>query len=203
MKKITYILLFITLYSFGQKEHKQKIKYIDSDKNEGYFNITKFSYIKVNSLKQDFFIEGEGGKFRELESDNANAWSLQTINGYFLTPSFSLGLGIGLDGHHNPNYNTLPIFLDIRAYFSEEGNSVYSYLDIGPTIRLGKDNSQFRKGVLFNLGIGYKFNFFNNTFLVSDIFYSHKTVSMTSEGIGKSDNTIKSNGVGLSLGVIF
>jgi len=151
MKKITYILLFITLYSFGQKEHKQKIKYIDSDKNEGYFNITKFSYIKVNSLKQDFFIEGEGGKFRELE----------------------------------------------------EGNSVYSYLDIGPTIRLGKDNSQFRKGVLFNLGIGYKFNFFNNTFLVSDIFYSHKTVSMTSEGIGKSDNTIKSNGVGLSLGVIF
>lgn len=203
MKKSIYLILLISFYSFSQGTTNQNISSSDTNKNEGYFNITKLSYLTTTSLKQELFIEGEGNFFGDLETGGAHAWSIQTINGYFISPSISLGLGIGLDGHHKPNFSTLPIFLDARAYFSDEGNSVYSYIDIGPTLKFGGDNSEFRKGVLFNFGIGYKFNVANNLFLVSDLFYSHKTVSLTDEGISTSDNIIKSNSIGLSIGVLF
>ena len=59
------------------------------------------------------------------------------------------------------------------------------------------------KGVIFNFGIGYKFQLTENLFMVSDVFYSHKTVSLTDEGIGTSDNVVKVNGFGISFGAIF
>ncbi|MDC9724261.1 MAG: hypothetical protein PSN34_16040 [Urechidicola sp.] len=196
-------LVFIINNVFCQNTTTNSTKYRDEYKNKGYFNITKLAYIKMSSIKQELFIEGEGNIFSDLKTEGAYAWSIQTINGYFISPNFSLGIGLGLDGYHDPNYNTLPVFFDIRVYLSDKEDSFYSYFDIGPTIKLGGDNSQFRKGAMFNIGLGYKFNVTNNIFLISDIFYSHKTISLTNERIGTSDNIIKSNGIGLSLGVIF
>lgn len=192
MKKILFLLLLISISSLGQESLNQKNKQIDISKNIGYFNITKVSFITMSSLRQERFIKGEGTIFTDLDTNGAHAWSIQTINGYFISPQFSLGIGLGLDGHHAPNYNTLPVFLDARLYHSEEENSLYSFLDIGPTLKLGGDNSTLRKGVLFNFGFGYKFNAGNRLHLIFDIFYSHKTVSLTNEGIGTSDNVLSS-----------
>jgi len=201
MKKLLLFSFFIiSFYSFGQTENKISK---DEYKNNGFFNITKFGYIGVTELKQELFIEGEGNVFSDLDTGKAHAWSLQTINGYFLSPSFSLGIGVGLDGYHNPDFNTLPVVLDTRFYFSDATDSFYTFLNIGPSVRIGGENSKFRKGMVFNIGAGYKFKVANNLFLVSDIYYSHKTVSFTDEWIGTSDNIIKANGFGLSLGVIF
>lgn len=197
---LAFSFLVISLYSFGQTESKISK---DENKNVGFFNITKFGYIGVTELKQELFIEGEGNVFSDLDTSKTHAWSLQTINGYFLSPSFSLGIGMGLDGYHNPNFNTLPVVLDARFYFSDESDSFYTFLNIGPSVRIGGENSKFRKGMVFNIGAGYKFKVAKNLFLVSDIYYSHKTVSFTDEWIGTSDNVIKANGLGLSLGVIF
>lgn len=199
---IIFIVLIISISSFGQNK-KDDTASKDEYRNEGYFNITKLSYITTNSLKRDISIPGEGGFFSEPDASNAYAWSFQTINGYFISPQFSLGVGVGLDGHNNPNFNTFPVFLDARVYLEDEANTFYTCLDIGPTIRFGGEAETLRKGVLFNIGLGYKFKVQNRLFLVSDIFYSHKTVSLTDEGIGVSDDTVKSNGVGISLGVIF
>lgn len=197
---LAFGFLVISICSFGQTESKI-LK--DENKNVGFFNITKFGYIGVTNLKQERFIEGEGNIFSDLETNNAHAWSLQTINGYFLSPSFSLGIGVGLDGYHHPDFNTLPIVLDTRFYFTDNSDSFYTFLNIGPSVRIGGENSNFRKGMVFNIGVGYKFKVANNLFLVSDINYSHKTVSLTDEWIGTSNNIIKANGFGLSLGVIF
>lgn len=197
-----FLLIFILFNSFGQNSIKSLEKQ-DEYRNTGFFNITKLGYISTGNLRQERFIEGEGNVFSDLDNSGAHAWSIQTINGFFISPYYSLGIGVGLDGHHDPRFNTMPIFLDARAYLSDDGDSAYSFLSIGPTIKLGAANSDLRKGLLFNLGIGYKFNIGNQLFLISDIFYSHKTVSLTNEGIGTSDNIIKSNGIGLNLGVVF
>ena len=200
MKKILLPFLLLTsLITLAQNDSDNKDLY----KNKGYFNITKIGYIAVTDLKQELFIEGEGNISSDLDANKSHAWSLQTINGYFLSPNFSLGIAIGLDGYHNPNFNTLPVLLDARAYFSDEENSFYSFLDIGPSLRIGGENSELRKGMVFNLGVGYKFKVTKNLFLISDLSYSHKTISLTDEGIKKSDNIIKANGIGLNLGVIF
>ena len=192
-------LLFFSLFSFAQDNDSNK----DTHRNQGFFNITKISFAKSSKIKQELFIPGEGNFFSDLDTDGSNTLSFQTINGFFLSSSFSLGIGIGLENHDNPDFNVLPVFLDARAYLSDDAESLYTFLDIGPTIKLGGDNSKLNKGVIFNFGIGYKFQVTNSLFLVSDAFFSHKTVSFTNEGIGTSDNIAKVNGFGLSLGVIF
>jgi len=152
-KSILPILLFITFLSFAQNDSDNR----DVNKNKGFFNITKIGYITNTSVKQELFIEGEGNIFSELENNKSHAWSLQTINGYFISPFFSLGISVGLDGYHNPNFNTLPVLLDIRTYMSDEEDSFYAFLDIGPSLRIGGENSELRKGMVFNIGLGYKF----------------------------------------------
>lgn len=200
-KLLTTFLILFTLNVFAQDVDKSKAK--DEFRNSGYFNITKIGYVAIHELKREIFVPGEGNFYSEPDTGGAHVWSLQTINGYFLSPYFSLGIGVGLDGYHKPTFNTLPIFLDVRAYLTEEGDSFYSFLDIGPTLRIGGDNSELRKGVLFNIGLGYKYKVSNRLYLISDLSYSHKTVSLTDEGIKTSDDTIKANGIGLSLGIIF
>jgi hypothetical protein len=194
---ILLILLLTTFLSFAQNDFDKG----DVNKNEGFFNITKIGYIANTSVKQELFIEGEGNIFSELDNSESHAWSIQTINGYFISPYFSLGIAIGNDSYNN--FNTLPLLLDIRTYMSDEEDSFYAFLDIGPSLRIGGENSELRKGMVFNIGVGYKFKIAEKLFLISDLSYCHKTVSLTDEGIGTSDNIIKANGVGLNLGIIF
>ncbi len=202
MRNTLLLILFFTSYiTFAQNQIDNKAT--DTQKNKGYFNITKIGYITNYNLKRDLFIEGVGGIYSELESERSHAWSLQTVNGYFLSPNFSLGVAIGLDGYHNPNFNTLPVLLDVRAYLSKKKNSVYSFLNIGPSLRLGGENSALRKGMVFNIGVGYKYKVGKKLFLVSDIGFSHKTISLTEEWISTSDDTVKANGIGFSIGIMF
>lgn len=126
---------------------------------------------------------------------------MQTVNGYFISPYLSLGIAIGLDSDNN--FTTLPVMLDIRAYMSDKADSFYAFLDIGPTLKIGGKNSELRKGLAFNIGLGYKFKISEKLFLISDLSYSHKNVSLTNEDIGTSDNIIKANGIGLNIGIIF
>ena len=124
MKKIILPILLLTSFlSFAQTDSDNR----DFNKNKGYFNITKIGYINVTELRQEIFIPGEGNFFSEPDADNSHVWSLQTINGYFILPYFSLGIAIGLDGYHNPNFNTLPVMLDIRTYMTDEEDSFYAF----------------------------------------------------------------------------
>lgn len=142
---ILALLAVIAFPSFGQVNKPLTDRLNDEYKNEGYFNIMKFSFISVSELKQERFVPGEGGFFSELNADGAHVWSFQTINGLFISPHISLGIGIGLEGHHNPDFNTLPIFLDARVYLADDEDSLYTFLDIGSTLRIGGENSTLRK----------------------------------------------------------
>lgn len=198
---ITAITLLIMCLCLNAQQDGEVEK--DVYKNKGFFNITKLSYSVTTKIRQELFIPDEGNIFRDVDPDGSNAWSLHTINGFFISPTLSVGLGVGLENHDNPNFNVLPIFLDARAYLTDDAQSLYTFLDVGPTIRLGGDESGLNKGVIFNFGIGYKFQLAETLFIVSDAFYSHKTVSLTDEGIGTSDDIVKVNGFGISLGAIF
>src|SRR5690554_4151267 len=117
--RITIVLIFILLLT--QALYSQEF---DSYKNERFFNITKFSYITVQEVVFDGFGTGENN----FSSEDSRAYSLQTIGGYFLNPNFSVGVGIGLDGYHNPDFNTLPLFIDLRGYFVNNKNSAFAFL---------------------------------------------------------------------------
>jgi hypothetical protein len=196
--KYFYILALFTQFAFSQEAQPNKDEY----RNKGYFNITRFSYVAVGKIKQDLFIPGEGNFSNTLPSNKSNAFSLQTINGYFISPYFSVGVGVGLDGYSNPNINTFPIFVDIRAYFKDDFNSPFVFLDFGG---LAKISDNFNRGNIFNVGAGYKIfvSKKRRIALVPEIGWSAKTISLTDEKIKTSDNKVDITGVHLGLGIIF
>lgn len=187
------LLLFTKLYS-----QEKPIK--DEFRNQGFFNITKLSYINVGSAKLETFNPNDGVVATSLNVDKAHAYGLQTINGYFFNPSFSAGIGIGLEGYSNPNFNTLPIFLDLRTYFSDEAKSAYLYVDYGTMAKIdgGKNN-----GSIFNIGLGYKFPIKNRLMIISDLGYSYKSISNDGLPIKTSESWVQLKGIILSLGIIF
>lgn len=187
------LLLFINSYS-----QEKTIK--DEFRNQGFFNITKFSYINIGSAKLETFNPSDGVVVTSLNTDKAHAYSLQTINGYFFSPNFSAGIGVGLDGYSNPNFNTLPIFLDLRAYFSDEAESYYLFTDYGtmPKIDGGKNN-----GSIFNIGLGYKFPIKKRLMIVFDLGYSYKSISNDGLSIRKSESWVQAKGIVFGIGIIF
>ncbi|MCB0427566.1 MAG: outer membrane beta-barrel protein [Mangrovimonas sp.] len=193
MKRVLLAVLLFSLKLFGQNA-QEKI-HSDSNKNIGFFNITKVGLLGITEMKQEQFIEGEGTFAHEL--DTGVAWNVQVINGYFLSPYFSLGIGVGLEWYSNPDFNTLPVVLDIRSYISDLENTPYLFLDVGPNIKLG-NQSNFKKGLSVNIGLGYKYQVSKGFFLVSDICYSYDKVNLSSP-----DDKIYAKGIGLSVGVIF
>lgn len=200
MKKqfIIPIFLLFTQILFSQEEIK---KSVDEYRNKGYFNITRFSYININEAKIETFSPVNGVVVTELPINKATAYSLQTINGYFFSPHFSAGIGIGLDGYSNPTYNTLPIFIDLRAYFIDGKSSPYIYTDYGTLVKIEGDKNN---GTIFNIGVGYKFPLNNNrVILVTDLSYSYKTISNDGLSIRKSESWTQIKGTMLSLGIIF
>lgn len=189
--------MFISFSVYSQKEKKK-----DEYRNEGFFNITKFAYIHVNEAKPTrTFAIGEGVVNTRLPLDKSVAYSLQTINGYFFSPYFSVGLGIGLDGYKNPNYNTLPIFIDLRTYLDDDKSSPYIFLDYG---MLAKIENGTNNGNMFNIGVGYKVPINKERFMiVADISYSYKLISNDGVSVNKSQSRTQIKATMLSLGVIF
>lgn len=194
---IPIIFIFMTITSYSQNEKKE----VDEFRNKGYFNITRFSYIHVTEAKLETYSPSDGVVVTELPSDKAQGYSLQSINGYFFSPYFSAGLGVGLDGYHNPNFNTLPAFLDLRAYLNDGAASPYIYADYGTLIKVegGKNN-----GTIFNFGLGYKIPLNQKRLMVvTDLSYSYKTISNDGLSIRKSESWTQVKGIMLSLGIIF
>jgi hypothetical protein len=198
-KNLIIPILLISFFAFSQNDREKEI---DENRNSGFFNITKFSYINIGKAELETFSEIYGVVVNDLPIDNASAFSLQTINGYFFSPYFSAGLGIGLDGYSNPNINTMPLFIDLRLYLSDQLSSMYLYTDFGTLI--GIENGP-KRGRMFNIGAGYKLalNKKKRITVVTDLGYSLKQVSNDRQPIRTSDNKILINGLILSLGIIF
>ena len=197
MKKLIVFILFC--HTLSAQETNENI---DIFRNKGYFNITRFSFTKVNFVEQDIFIPGQGNFVGKLSDDKAKAFALETINGYFFSPYFSLGVGFGLDGYHNPNINTMPLFLDSRVYLKNGYNSLFAFMDLG---LLAKVSDNFTKGSMFNIGAGYKFSLGEKKriFLLPELSYSIKSISLTDEGIKDSDNIVRVRGLRFGLGILF
>lgn len=197
MKKIILALgLIFTTVSLSQ-ETKEK----DMFKNKGYFNITKFTHYRINSANLEFIDIDNSVTRNGVKGDNPNANSLQTINGIFLSPKFSIGLGIGLERFNSPDANTLPIFLDTRYYLENNYNSFYGFANAGFLTKL--DNS-FRRGGMLGAGIGYKFfiNSNKSIALLTDAGYYHRLIKIPFENNPNTSNLIL-NGFSFSIGTIF
>lgn len=137
-------------------------------KQEGYFNITEAGFFKNASANYA----------NERNQNAPNAGSLRVINGLFLSPQWSVGVGIGLDGYSRQHeagvfnreyYNTMPAFLDSRYYFMDRRNTPFVFTDVGYSLKLGNN---FEKGLIIGIGGGYKFFPGKKTCLIAGLGYN-------------------------------
>lgn len=190
-------VLFVVLFFTHTSIYSQVS---DPLKNKRFFNITKLSYIDVKNATFDEFIPQKGNTSTNINTNDAICYSLQTISGYFLNPHLSVGIGIGLDGYHKPDFNTMPLFLDIRGYFVDNRNTAFAFLDIGTLLDAGP---LYRKGTMAEIGIGYKFFASSKIAMIASINGSFKGLSLTNEGYRTADWTVVLRGIGVSVGFIF
>jgi hypothetical protein len=136
----------------------------------------------------------------QVDVSEARVNSLQTITGFYLNPNYSLGFGIGLDGYSNPDHNTMPVFLDLRAYLYDEKNTAFFLFNIGSTINAG---DLFRRGGLIELGIGYKYYTPRDLKLVGSVNFHAKGLSLTDQPYSTADRATDLRGILVSFGVLF
>ncbi len=139
--KHVFLALFLYVFSFSvQGQEKQSIK-----KNQGVFNITEIGYLPgLGNIDYDGY----------SIANDAQTYRLRSIFGYFFNPHLSLGIGIGLDGYHEPDHNTMPLFIECRGYLKDQRNTVYGFADVGKALNA---NETFTPGLFLNAGVGYKF----------------------------------------------
>ncbi|MCK9156915.1 MAG: hypothetical protein M0P12_12630 [Paludibacteraceae bacterium] len=82
----------------------------------------------------------------------------------------SSGLGVGLDGYSEPNYNTFPVFATIN-YFPFKKVKFFGLLDCGYSPKI---NSNYVKGLLFDAGLGYRLQFKKHFGMNFMLYYNAK-----------------------------
>ena len=166
------------------------------NKNKGIFNITSF--------RAGWLTSGElsrlGAPANQLDVSNARMNSLQSVTGFYLNPNYSVGLGFGLDGYSNPTHNTMPVFLDIRAYLYDEKNTAFFLLNIGGTIGV---DGLFRRGSTGEIGFGYKYYTARDLKLIGSINFHAKGLSLTGERYTSAERAVNLRGLLISFGVLF
>lgn len=145
----------------------------DDNKNKGYFNLSKVSFHFVNNISEDVFIPNQGGNTHHLDTDNAYAYSINTINGWFVFPWLSAGVGVGYEYQNTMNFHLVPAYIDLRAYLSKSRSAFYLFADYGIIAGLNKNVAT---GEMLNIGLGYK-------------FFITKTLCMTA-GLGFNSYTL-------------
>jgi hypothetical protein len=139
-----YIILLLAWVFSVYSLQGQEVELLPQ-KNQGIFNVTEAGYLPgVGNISRD----------GALEVNESQTYRIRTVFGYFVSPRFSVGLGAGLDGYNNPDYNTLPVFVDVRGYLYDSRNTPYVFLDLGKSL---KPDDTFEQGLYLNLGAGYKF----------------------------------------------
>ncbi|SFA54887.1 Outer membrane protein beta-barrel domain-containing protein [Pedobacter suwonensis] len=163
---------------------------------KGYFNLTEVGYTGGNHTYEQ---QVNPSKY-EGRTSGAYAFSLRNINGVFLTNKISVGLGLGLENYTDDdsyftNNNLFQLFLDARYYFKNQNNTFFAYGDAGTGLKIADD---FRKGQMFNLGLGYKFKVAPKAGMTGSLGYSDQTI--------KSDPSITKNryyGFAVKVGLLF
>ena len=156
IKLIALLLLSSQLFAQDQthkKRTKQEKGYFNVTEIGGFFGNTKVSYLDIR------------------DTSPVNVRSLRTINGLFINPKLSLGIGIGLDGIETKYYgfhNTFNISADARYYLKTANDGIFFYGNIGPSIEI---DDNFVKGLMANVGVGHKLTIGSSFVIVPSIGY--------------------------------
>lgn len=122
----------------------------DADKNQGLYGIIQLGYVKNSTLNYHYQSQST-----IYPAEDSHVRSINVLMGYYIMPKkLSLGAGFGIDGFIRPSFGTLPLYMDLRYYFTKKRNTFYARTNYGGYISTMPPFST--KGRYFRLGGGYK-----------------------------------------------
>lgn len=117
-----------------------------------------------------------------INGSNGPSVSLQTILGASFMGSFA-GVGAGLDYYR---FRSIPLFFDLRHEFGKGHRNIFVYGDIGYNYDWlsdkNKENnylfsiSNYKGGIYYDAGLGYKISFNRKDALLLSVGYSEKKI---------------------------
>lgn len=129
-----------------------------SAKTSVFFNNTEMGYFIGNDYRRILTPQGNTSN-----SAVTHTICIRSVNGWYLCPKISLGIGVGFDGlivrpseyivpggnsfdlaiRPGTYYRTLPLYGDLRYYFKDKARSYFLYGNLGSSIAI---NHNFEKG---------------------------------------------------------
>lgn len=94
----------------------------------------------------------------------------------------SVGLGFGLDGYRDFDYNTAPFFIDLRT----GTDKIEYFVEFGYALKLGLE---FEEGLMFSGGINY--GLIQNWLRLSLAYNSQKIVNIGNSSFDTTNNSLK------------
>lgn len=110
-----------------------------------------------------------------LYGSNKTKFQIETIHGVKAGRWFT-GIGAGIDDYYQ---QSIPVFIDVRADLSLRRKTPFIYAEAGPNILNKGSETQYMKtdyksGLFYEAGIGYKVNFANKVALNMACGFSYK-----------------------------
>uniref|UniRef100_UPI004047A309 hypothetical protein n=1 Tax=Roseivirga sp. TaxID=1964215 RepID=UPI004047A309 len=153
LSRLLVIFLNILVHTINAQE-------IDNNEKLSYFGNIELTYLQsIGKIK-----------FNQVDLvHNTKMYGLRLSGGKMITQNLGFGIGIGLDGYHNFNYNTMPIFIDTKII------EPFRITKLNYSLKLGKSfkAQTFKEGVfmentlsvdirplkrlLMNIGLSLKF----------------------------------------------
>jgi hypothetical protein len=172
----------------------------DVHRNKGFFNISKISFHNVHRADEYIFTPSVGTKSHNIRQHNSMAFGIETITGWFLNPYISAGIGFGYNYYNVPEHHMLPVFVDLRTYFSKYRNSFYANLGLGPLFSIDK---KYTRAKVVNAGVGYKFFVGKNVCLNLGLVANAKDFNMSGFPDPDPTHEFAINSVSFDLGIVF
>lgn len=142
----------------------QSIKIETADGNTFVFEMSEIEKFTKEPLKIKTSKSGskigyrghfEAGVAFGVANDESDRFKMDFINGYQLSPIFSLGIGTGIRHFLNSDYVLFPVFADFRINFID--NDISPYLSGGVGYSFGGEEGFPGVGLMMNTTMGVRF----------------------------------------------
>lgn len=160
------------------------------------------SSVKSDGVKNDYHII-EMGYQVGVGDYGIDRYKLNIINGYVISPLFSIGYGTGLRYYFDAESIVLPVFADFRTNF--EINELKSYFSLGLGYSLNASNDFDGLGLLINPSFGVGFKLTEKFTMNVGLSYEIQKMKVYSyDGYYSADESTEScGGISFDIGIAF
>jgi hypothetical protein len=172
----------------------------DESLTTGLYGMAQTSFISIYNGEHRVQLPNQPSVGSDLNTTGSLGYGASFSAGYFLIKHrLSVGVGLGLYNFHKPGFSTLPIYGEVRFYFTDEPNIPYININLGTSPQLGNN---FKRGPYGRIGVGYRFFISDDFCLLGELNWQPFGVANDNEPYNHSNDKFQFKSYAFTLGLI-